>query len=160
MANALAKRQGWTLAPRLLLLEAVFADFFAPPSVAFLADFFGEEFFAFLGIVSASPRFSIIVFIVIVHVFLRIGRNRFWQNALFFPCRLRKSRICARLKRGHNPSILDVLSERLRDVLALICQGKSDTEMSKQLSLSESTVRNHVASQYRKIGVNHRSAAI
>jgi hypothetical protein len=30
---------------------------------------------------------------------------------------------------------------------------KSDTEMSKQLSLSESTARNHVASPYRKIGV-------
>jgi DNA-binding CsgD family transcriptional regulator len=55
---------------------------------------------------------------------------------------------------------LDFLTERERDVLALICQGKSDTEMSKQLSLSENTVRNHVASLYRKIAVNRRSAAI
>ena len=55
---------------------------------------------------------------------------------------------------------LDFLTERERDVLALICQGKSDSEMSKQLNLSENTVRNHVASLYRKIGVNRRSAAI
>jgi hypothetical protein len=32
--------------------------------------------------------------------------------------------------------------------------------MSKMLKLSQNTVRNHVASLYRKIGVNRRSAAI
>ena len=55
---------------------------------------------------------------------------------------------------------LDFLSEREREVLALICQGKSDIDMSEHLKLSENTVRNHVASLYRKIGVNRRSAAI
>ena len=55
---------------------------------------------------------------------------------------------------------LDFLSEREREVLALICRGKSDIEMSEHLKLSENTIRNHVASLYRKIGVNRRSAAI
>ncbi|MCK1745821.1 response regulator transcription factor [Bradyrhizobium sp. 139] len=55
---------------------------------------------------------------------------------------------------------LEFLSEREREVLALICQGKSDIEMSGHLKLSENTVRNHIASLYRKIGVNRRSAAI
>lgn len=55
---------------------------------------------------------------------------------------------------------LDFLSEREREVLALICRGKSDVEMSEHLKLSENTIRNHVASLYRKIGVNRRSAAI
>jgi DNA-binding NarL/FixJ family response regulator len=57
-------------------------------------------------------------------------------------------------------SDLDVLTEREREVLGLICEGRSDIDMSKKLSLSQNTVRNHVASLYRKIGVNRRSAAI
>lgn len=52
------------------------------------------------------------------------------------------------------------LTQREREVLGLICEGHSDFEMSKKLKLSENTVRNHIASLYRKIGVNRRSAAI
>jgi DNA-binding CsgD family transcriptional regulator len=63
-------------------------------------------------------------------------------------------------QRSAEPRDLDFLSEREREVLALICQGKSDIEMSEHLKLSENTVRNHVASLYRKIAVNRRSAAI
>ncbi|WP_354121986.1 LuxR C-terminal-related transcriptional regulator [Bradyrhizobium sp. LA6.12] len=62
--------------------------------------------------------------------------------------------------KNHTSQDLDFLSEREREVLALICQGKSDIDMSEHLKLSENTVRNHVASLYRKIGVNRRSAAI
>lgn len=58
------------------------------------------------------------------------------------------------------PSDLDLLTEREREILALICEGKSDAEMSRILNLSQNTVRNHVASLYRKIGVNRRSGAI
>jgi DNA-binding CsgD family transcriptional regulator len=57
-------------------------------------------------------------------------------------------------------SDLDLLTDREREVLALICEGRSDAEMSQMLRLSQNTVRNHVASLYRKIGVNRRSAAI
>jgi DNA-binding CsgD family transcriptional regulator len=68
------------------------------------------------------------------------------------------------LRQGTKPAIpspnLDVLTERELDVLELICEGLSDIEMSKRLRLSHNTVRNHVASLYRKIGVNRRSAAI
>lgn len=55
---------------------------------------------------------------------------------------------------------LDMLTERERDILALICEGRSDLDMSRILGLSQNTVRNHVASLYRKIGVHRRSAAI
>jgi DNA-binding CsgD family transcriptional regulator len=57
-------------------------------------------------------------------------------------------------------SDIDLLTVREREVLGLICKGKSDAEMSRELKLSQNTVRNHVASLYRKIGVNRRSAAI
>ena len=57
-------------------------------------------------------------------------------------------------------SDLDLLTGREREILALICEGRSDAEMSSVLDLSQNTIRNHVASLYRKIGVNRRSAAI
>lgn len=57
-------------------------------------------------------------------------------------------------------SDLDLLTDREREVLGLICEGRSDADMSATLSLSHNTVRNHIASLYRKIGVNRRSAAI
>jgi len=57
-------------------------------------------------------------------------------------------------------SDLDLLTDRERQVLGLICEGRSDAEMSRMLNLSPNTVRNHVASLFRKIGVNRRSAAI
>jgi DNA-binding NarL/FixJ family response regulator len=58
------------------------------------------------------------------------------------------------------PSDLDLLTDREREVLGLICEGRSDADMGTMLNLSQNTVRNHVASLYRKIGVNRRSAAI
>jgi DNA-binding CsgD family transcriptional regulator len=57
-------------------------------------------------------------------------------------------------------SDLDLLTDREREVLGLICEGRSDADMGKILCLSQNTVRNHIASLYRKIGVNRRSAAI
>jgi DNA-binding NarL/FixJ family response regulator len=57
-------------------------------------------------------------------------------------------------------SDLDHLTNREREILGLICEGRGDAEMSAALNLSQNTVRNHVASLYRKIGVNRRSAAI
>jgi len=57
-------------------------------------------------------------------------------------------------------SDIDLLTVREREVLGLICKGRTDAEMSIDLKLSQNTVRNHVASLYRKIGVNRRSAAI
>jgi DNA-binding NarL/FixJ family response regulator len=55
---------------------------------------------------------------------------------------------------------LEDLTKRERDILALICRGAGDAEIGTELKLSPHTVRNHVASLYRKLGVNRRSAVI
>ena len=52
------------------------------------------------------------------------------------------------------------LTRRELEVLGLICQGQSDDEISKSLTLSRNTVRNHVSTIYNKTGVHRRSAAI
>ena len=67
---------------------------------------------------------------------------------------LRRDPACA------DASDLDELSEREREVLGLICKGHNDQEMSLSLGLSRNTIRNHIASLYRKIGVNRRAAAL
>ncbi|PZX14201.1 PAS domain S-box-containing protein [Palleronia aestuarii] len=52
------------------------------------------------------------------------------------------------------------LTNRERDVLDLVCEGQSDAEMAATLCLSPHTIRNHLTSLYRKIGVKRRAAAI
>ena len=52
------------------------------------------------------------------------------------------------------------LTAREREVLTLICQGKSDPEIATELKLARNTVRNHIASLYQKLGVNRRSAVV
>jgi DNA-binding CsgD family transcriptional regulator len=60
---------------------------------------------------------------------------------------------------GHDHE-LETLTPRERQILGLICESRSDADMSDILKLSQNTVRNHVASIFRKIGVNRRSAAV
>ena len=55
---------------------------------------------------------------------------------------------------------LDDLTKREHEVLAMISHGWSDADIAAKLSLSRSTVRNHVAALYSKIGVHSRSSAI
>jgi DNA-binding CsgD family transcriptional regulator len=57
-------------------------------------------------------------------------------------------------------SDLEALSDREREVLGLICEGRSDAQMSAILGLSHNTIRNHIAALYRKIGVNRRTNAV
>lgn len=57
-------------------------------------------------------------------------------------------------------SDLDRLTAREREILVLVCEGQTDAEIGRALDLSQNTVRNHLASVFRKIGVNRRSAAV
>ncbi|MCH9015962.1 MAG: response regulator transcription factor [Gemmatimonadetes bacterium] len=58
---------------------------------------------------------------------------------------------------GH---VTDALSEREREVLNLIAQGKANKEVASELSLSESTVKSHVSNIFSKLGVNDRTGAV
>ena len=52
------------------------------------------------------------------------------------------------------------LSGREVDVMKLIVQGRSNTEIATRLFLAEKTVKNHVNRIYAKLGVTSRAAAI
>jgi DNA-binding NarL/FixJ family response regulator len=51
------------------------------------------------------------------------------------------------------------LTPRQREVLQLLVQGKSNKEIARSLTLGEGTVKIHLASLFRNLGVNNRSAA-
>lgn len=52
------------------------------------------------------------------------------------------------------------LSAREREVLRLIAQGRSNTDVSGGLFISESTVKNHVTNIFAKLGVKTRAEAV
>jgi len=51
------------------------------------------------------------------------------------------------------------LTPRERDVLRLVAEGKSDTDIARELVLSPHTVHRHVANILRKLGLHSRAAA-
>jgi DNA-binding NarL/FixJ family response regulator len=58
------------------------------------------------------------------------------------------------------PGRTEGLTDREAEVLALITQGKSNSEIAQVMYLSVNTVKSYIRSAYRKIGVTTRSHAI
>jgi DNA-binding NarL/FixJ family response regulator len=56
-------------------------------------------------------------------------------------------------------SPLDALSEREREVLALVARGLPNKLIARELSISEKTVKTHLTSVFRTIGVTDRTQA-
>lgn len=65
------------------------------------------------------------------------------------------TRLVARLQRSHSS-----LSARELEVLGLVARGNSNIDIARQLHLSETTVKSHLAHIYPKLGVTSRTAAV
>ena len=63
---------------------------------------------------------------------------------------------CAVVRAPGTPS----LTTRQLEVLALLCKGRPNKVIARDLGLSENTVRVHVAAIFAQLGVNSRSAAL
>ena len=60
---------------------------------------------------------------------------------------------------GHRPASEARLTRRETEILELLAAGHSNREISKRLFLSEKTVKAHLATVFRKLGVNNRTQA-
>lgn len=58
------------------------------------------------------------------------------------------------------PQAFPELTEREHEILALIAQGSSNSEIAEQLHISLKTVRNHVSNIYNKMQVTDRVQAV
>jgi len=59
-----------------------------------------------------------------------------------------------------SPQIFPELSEREREILALIAQGHKNPDIARRLVLSPKTVRNHVSNIFSKLQVADRTEAV
>ena len=62
------------------------------------------------------------------------------------------------LSQNENPTIGD-LSARQREILEMVVEGLSNTEIAGRLYLSESTIKQHLRAVYKVLGVRNRTEA-
>lgn len=73
------------------------------------------------------------------------------------------ARSAAAMVRGINaptPDVSRVLTEREREVLALLARGQSNRTIGRALFISETTAKFHVGNIMRKLGVTRRAEAV
>jgi DNA-binding NarL/FixJ family response regulator len=63
------------------------------------------------------------------------------------------------LSAQRTPDPRDALTEREREVLALVAQGLPNKQIARRLEISEKTVKAHLTSTFRTIGVDDRMQA-
>jgi DNA-binding NarL/FixJ family response regulator len=77
------------------------------------------------------------------------------KGQIFVPKQMSESTSQLNENGSHEPQ----LTERQREVLRLISDGKSNKEIARALCIAEATVKVHASAAYRAIGVNSRARA-
>ena len=69
------------------------------------------------------------------------------------------NRLVRELRQSENRKSEIRLTKRERDVLSLLVKGNTNKEMAEVMFISEKTVKNHLTSIFRKLGVKDRTHA-
>ena len=70
------------------------------------------------------------------------------------------NRLAELSRQSNQPARAEVLSQREVEVLGLMAKGSANKEIAASLSISESTVKTHVANIFQKLDVSHRTEAV
>jgi DNA-binding NarL/FixJ family response regulator len=83
-------------------------------------------------------------------------------DALISPSLTRRlvAEFASRAKRPHHSKELDVLTDREREVLALVGEGLNNDEIAKRLFMSPQTARTHVSRAMSKLGARDRTQLV
>jgi len=63
-------------------------------------------------------------------------------------------------RQSRQPPVSNILSERETEVLQQMATGAANKAIASTLSISESTVKTHIANIFQKLGVNQRTEAV
>jgi DNA-binding NarL/FixJ family response regulator len=80
-------------------------------------------------------------------------------SAAAWPRAVARAAIPAR-RDGSDERLIEELTARERDVLALVADGHPNREIAARLGISDHTVKFHLASLYGKLGVSTRTKAV
>jgi len=81
-------------------------------------------------------------------------------DAIFGPAIARRLMQYFAVPRTSGPETFPELTEREREILALVARHETNPEIARQLELSPKTVRNHVSNIFTKLQVADRAQAI
>jgi LuxR family maltose regulon positive regulatory protein len=115
--------------------------------------------------IDAGPAFTATLRLIV----RRFGLNRFSADAVDFISRIvghsvhrpqRRAVAESDSKNKHWRTMEGLLSQREREVLALLSNGQSNKEIARALDLSEATVKFHLKNLFAKLGVSRRAMAL
>ena len=125
---------------------------------------------------AVSPEIPILVFglrvdLPIARAALRLGARGFIHAGMELEQIARATEVAARgeiviprtileqLVTNEDPTDLDALTTRQREILELVAKGYSNARIANDLFLSESTVKQHLRATYKILGVSDRKEA-
>ena len=123
-----------------------------------------------------SPEIPILVFglrvdLPLARAALRLGAKGFIHAGMELNQIARATEVAARgeivvprmileqLVTNEDPTDLDALTTRQREILELVAKGYSNARIAKDLFLSESTIKQHLRATYKILGVSDRKEA-
>lgn len=122
----------------------------------------GITFFALFGAITGGQLIQVMAPILLVAAGLSL---RWLKLDHILPASLLKrirpaDPVGANIKTGTPPALIEPLSARELEVLALIDQGLSNQQIAENLSVAPSTVKTHINNLYGKLGVQTRVQAV